>query len=98
MNPPEARAERYATAVAHQDANVRVVGFALAPGQEVPAHRSPSTVVVQVVSGTGVFRGDEAEVTLGPGGSAVFEPGETHSIRALGEGLHFLAVLAPAPR
>ena len=95
---PEPRTDRYATAIVHQDANVRVIAFTLLPGQEVPAHRSGSTVVVQVVTGEGVFRGGETEATLGPGGAAVFEPEETHAIRALDDGLHFLAILSPSPR
>ena len=95
---PEPRTDRYATAIVHQDANVRVIAFTLLPGQEVPAHRSGSTVVVQVVEGMGIFRGDDEESTLGAGGSAVFDPDETHSIRALQEGVSFLATISPPPR
>lgn len=97
-HPPAARADRPSTAVLHDEANVRAIAFHLLPGQRVPPHHSASTVLVHVVSGTGTFRGVDAEETLGPGESAVYAPGETHSIECGGDGpLHFLAFLAPRP-
>jgi quercetin dioxygenase-like cupin family protein len=63
----------------------------------VPPHRSTSTVLVQVVSGHGRFTGEDAEATLSAGESAVYRPGETHSIQALDGLLVFHAVIAPRP-
>jgi len=95
---PEATSERYGTRIVHQDANARVVAFRLLPGQEVPAHRSGSTVILSVVSGRGTFRGEEGEQILGTGGAVAYAPGELHSVHASEEGLHFLAIIAPSPR
>lgn len=44
---------RPASAILHDEANVRIVAFHLAPGQEIPPHRSMSTVVVHVTRGKG---------------------------------------------
>jgi quercetin dioxygenase-like cupin family protein len=97
-DPPAARAERPSTSVLHDEPNVRVIAFHLLPGQQVPPHHNASTVLVHVVSGTGTFRGDGAEATLGPGESGVYVPGETHSIHCGDDGpLHFLAILSPRP-
>lgn len=96
-DPPAARAERPATAVLHDEPNARVLAFHLSPGQAVPPHHSTSTVVVHVVSGSGTFRGADGEAALTAGQSAVYAPGETHSMQAGDEPLHFIAVLTPAP-
>jgi quercetin dioxygenase-like cupin family protein len=92
-----AREERPATSVLHDDEHVRVVGFHLRAGQEVPAHRSSSTVTVHVTEGAGVFRGDANEARLETGDAAVFAPGEVHSIRASEGTLRFIAILSPRP-
>jgi quercetin dioxygenase-like cupin family protein len=63
----------------------------------VAPHRSASTVLVQVVAGSGRFTGEAGEATLAAGGAAVYVPGEMHSIAALDEALHFRAVIAPRP-
>jgi len=94
---PPPRADRPATRVLHDEANLRVVGFHLLPGQVVPPHRNASTVLVQVVAGSGRFTGETGEATLSAGEAAVYAPGETHSITALDEGLRFHAVIAPRP-
>lgn len=95
---PEARADRFATRILHDEEGARVVAFHLAPGQQVPPHRSTSSVIVQVVEGTGRFRGSDGEALLGPGETAVFAPGEEHSIDAGPSSLRFVAVIAPRPR
>ena len=95
---PEARKERYATHLLHDEPTVRVVAFHLLPGQSVPPHRSDSTVVVQVVEGVGVFRGEDGETTLGRGMAVVYSPGELHSMEPLDEPLRFLALICPSPR
>lgn len=95
---PVARPDRPATQLLHDEPNARVVAFHLAPGQTVPPHRSDSTVVVQVVEGSGLFRGAESEARLGPGQTAVYPPGELHSMASAGGGsLRFLAIITPRP-
>jgi quercetin dioxygenase-like cupin family protein len=94
---PATRPDRPASAILHDEPNVRVVAFHLQPGQRVPPHRSESTVVVQVVAGRGRFEGADGAVVLEAGEGAVFEPGEMHAIDADGEPLRFLAVITPRP-
>jgi quercetin dioxygenase-like cupin family protein len=95
--PPPARPDRPSTRVLHDEPNLRVIAFHLLPGQTVPPHRNASTVLVQVISGRGRFAGEDAEATLAAGESAVYRPGETHSIDALDGPLVFHAVIAPRP-
>lgn len=92
------RADRYASQLLHDEPNVRVVGFHLEAGQVVPPHSSPATVMVQVVQGSGTFRGaGGAEARLAAGESAVYAPGEEHSIEADSGTLRFLAIITPRP-
>jgi quercetin dioxygenase-like cupin family protein len=94
---PASRPDRAASAVLHDHADARVVGFHLQPGQEVAEHRSDSTVVVHVTAGAGFFRGAASESWLETGQLAVFEPGEPHAMRAGEQPLRFVAVIAPRP-
>lgn len=95
---PAPRAERPATHLLHDEPNMRVVGFRLLEGQEVPAHRSDSSVLLTVTEGEGLFRGaDGEEVLLAAGEMVAYAPGETHSIAARGGPLRFVAVIAPRP-
>ena len=94
----EPRQDRPTTRLLHDEPNARVVCFQLLPGQRVKEHRSASTVVVQVLEGEGVFRGEDGERRLSAGEAAVFAPGETHAIDAPDGPLRFLAVIAPGPR
>ena len=94
---PPARPDRPSTRVLHDEANVRVIAFHLLPGHTVPPHRNASTVLVHVITGSGRFIGEDAETTLRPGESAVYRPGETHSIQALAEPLVFHAIISPRP-
>lgn len=89
--------DRPASAVLHDESNVRVVCFHLLEGQSVPPHHSDGTVIVEVLSGTGVFRGKDSEATLSAGAAAVFAPGELHAIDARSGPLRFHAVIAPRP-
>ncbi len=95
---PATRADRPASAVLHDEANVRVVAFTLAPGQVVPPHSSASTVLVHVLRGGGRFLGASDALMLAPGQSAIYAPGEMHSMEAGNEGVEFLAIIAPEPR
>lgn len=92
-----ARPDRPATAILHDEANVRVIGFELQTGQKIPPHRNDSTVLVHVVEGTGAFRGADGEIWLSAGESAVYPPGEEHSITAHHGPLRFIAILTPRP-
>lgn len=94
---PAVRQERPASEVMHDDANVRIVCFHLREGQIVPPHRSDATVLVEVISGTGAFRGEDCEARLSAGGTAIFAPGEQHAIEAIGGPLRFHAIIAPRP-
>ena len=91
------RDDRPATRILHDSEDVRVISFHLLPGQEVPPHRSSSTVTVQVVEGAGDFAGQDVELRLNAGEGAVYEPNEMHSMRAIGGALRFLAILSPRP-
>jgi quercetin dioxygenase-like cupin family protein len=95
---PEARQERPATEILHDEADTRVVAFHLLPGQQIPPHRSRSTVMVQVTAGSGTFHGDDGGVRLGMGESAIFSPNEVHAIDAGDEPLRFIAILTPRPQ
>ncbi|MHB1168903.1 MAG: cupin domain-containing protein [Longimicrobiales bacterium] len=95
---PAPRDDRPATMLLHDEPNARIVSFHLLPGQEVLPHKSESTVLVQVIEGSGTFIGESGSVRLETGGSAVYAPGEVHSMTASdGERLRFLAVIMPRP-
>lgn len=91
------REDRPVTRLLHDEPNARVVCFQLLAGQSVKEHRSASTVLVQVLEGEGLFRGEDGERRLAAGEAAVFAPGETHAIDAPDGPLRFLAVIAPGP-
>jgi quercetin dioxygenase-like cupin family protein len=94
---PAPRADRPASALLHDDANARIVAFRLLPGQEIPPHRSTSTVIVQVTEGSGTFQGEDGEAVLRAGESATYLPNELHAIIAGTEPLRFIAIIAPRP-
>ena len=94
-----ARPDRPATVVIHDSPDARVLVFRLGPGQRVPLHRSSSTVMLQVIEGTGMILGADGERAAGPGEVAVFAPNALHGMRAPSEGgeLILLATIAPRP-
>ena len=94
---PPPREERPAPKILHDEPNVRIIAFPLLPGQVIPPHRNDSTVIVTVTEGSGTFVGEDGESELRVGESAVYAPGEAHSIRAGAETLRFNALLAPRP-
>jgi quercetin dioxygenase-like cupin family protein len=94
---PEEKADRHATSLLFDAPECRLVAFTLQPGQTVPMHRSSSTVVVIVVSGSGVFRGGESELQLDAGEAASYEPEELHGMTAGETGLRFIAAITPRP-
>ncbi len=95
--PPAPRPDRPASAILHEEPDVRIVAFTLEPRQVVPPHRSASTVVVHVLAGHAVFQGEGDEQPLRTGDSAAYAPGEVHAILAGDEGIRFLAIIAPRP-
>jgi quercetin dioxygenase-like cupin family protein len=95
--PVAPREDRPTTRLLHDEPNARVVAFQLLAGQRVAEHRSASTVLVQVLEGEGVLRGEDGERRLAAGEVAVFAPGETHAIDAPDGPLRFLAVITPGP-
>lgn len=92
-----ARADRPASVLLHDAPDVRLVAFRIAPGQAVPAHTNPSTVVLTVISGSGFLVGREGERAVGAGDLAAYEPDEEHAMRATDEELVLLAAIAPRP-
>ena len=96
--PPAARPDRPATQLVHDEESVKIVSFHLLANQEVPPHRSGSTVVVQVIEGEGLFRGGDDEAHLLTGETAVFAPDEMHSMKPVGGALRFLAIITPRPQ
>jgi quercetin dioxygenase-like cupin family protein len=89
--------DRPATAVLLDTPDVRLVVFRLRPGQAVPPHRSPSSVVVTVLSGFGILSGANGERLCGAGEIAAFEPQELHGMRATEGELLLLATITPRP-
>lgn len=75
----------------------RVLRFTLKPGQELSAHRAPSSPVhIVVLQGCGLFSGEDGrEQPLGPNSMVVYEADELHRVRALDQKLVFVALLHP---
>lgn len=88
---------RPATMVVHDSEDARVVLFRIEPGQAVPPHTSPSTVLLTVISGRGVVSGAEGERDVHAGDLIAYAPGEPHGMRAPDERLVLAAVIAPRP-
>lgn len=96
-NGPSPRSDRPASMLLHDEPNIRIVAFRLQPGQVIPAHQSPSTVTVIVTEGAGTFEGEDGQVELQVGESAIYAPGEMHAILATAEPLRFMALISPRP-
>jgi quercetin dioxygenase-like cupin family protein len=92
-----ASANRPATAVLLDTADVRLVVFRLAPGQSVAPHRNVSTVMLTVLAGAGILSGGDGERQCTAGDVVVYEPSETHGMRAVDSELLLLATITPRP-
>jgi quercetin dioxygenase-like cupin family protein len=96
-----ANADRPATAILHDSPDLRLVVFRLAPGQAVPPHRSPSSVLLTILAGRGMVSGEEAagqtEHPCTEGEYVAYAPGELHGMRALDSELLILATITPRP-
>ena len=81
------------------DKNGRVLRFTLKPGQSIKEHKAPnSPFYVVVLKGHGMFSGgDGQEKSFGPNSLLVFDPGESHMIRAVNEELVFVGFLRGVP-
>ena len=91
------QADRPASALLHDCPDVRLVVFRIAPGQAVPTHTNPSTVVLSVISGHGFLAGRDGERAVRAGDVAAYEPDEEHAMRAADAELVLLAAIAPRP-
>lgn len=90
-------APRPASALMHDAPGARLVVFRIEPGQQVAPHTSTSTVVLSVVSGSGVVLGAEGERSVAAGEMVVYEPHELHGMRALDEQFVIAATITPRP-
>jgi quercetin dioxygenase-like cupin family protein len=88
---------RPATAVLLDSADVRLVVFRLAAGQAVPPHRSPSTVMLSVLEGSGTLSGGDGERRCAAGDVVAYAPDELHGMRATEGELLLLATISPRP-
>ncbi|HEY4716557.1 MAG TPA: cupin domain-containing protein [bacterium] len=75
--------------------NARVVLFSLDAGQEIAPHASPSSVLIYVVEGRGVWLGSE-EAAFSAGDLCCFTPEEPHGFRAEERSV-LLAAITPSP-
>jgi quercetin dioxygenase-like cupin family protein len=91
------RPDRPATAIVHDAPDARLVVFRIAPGQDVPTHRSASTVQLAVLEGHGVLAGAEGERLCSAGDVVVYAPDEPHAMRATDVELLLLATITPRP-
>ena len=90
-------ATRPATALMHDSADARVVMFRIEPGQQVAEHTSSSTVLLVVISGSGVVSGATGDSAVRAGHIVAYAVDEPHSMRANDEAFVLAAVIAPRP-
>ena len=92
---------RAATAIVHDSPDVRLVVFRMNPDDSVAMHTSTSTVVLSVISGTGVISGPVAgeiqDVTVSAGTVVTYEPNDLHGMRAPHGPFVVLAAITPRP-
>jgi len=91
-----ARDEKAGPLVLFSTPEARGVVIALAADEEMGDHRVRERAVVQILEGSIACSSGGTESTCRAGTLIVFEPGETHAIRAL-EPTRMLLVLAPWP-
>jgi quercetin dioxygenase-like cupin family protein len=92
-----AHPERPATAVLLDTPDVRLVVFRLSAGQAVPPHRSPSSVTLTVLEGTGTLSGEDDERRCAAGELVAYAPDELHGMRATDGELLLMAAITPRP-
>ncbi len=81
------------------DKNGRVLRWMLKRGESIKEHNThDSPLYVGVLKGTGVFAGQAGnEQTFGPNSLLIFDPGESHHIRADKQDLVFVGFLHGEP-
>jgi quercetin dioxygenase-like cupin family protein len=93
--------DRPATAIVHDSPDARLVVFRLAAGQQVPPHRSSSTVMLTVLDGRGILSGEDDGATVeracAAGDMVAYAPHELHGMRAGDGELLLLATITPRP-
>jgi quercetin dioxygenase-like cupin family protein len=77
--------------------DVRLIVFRLEPGQSVAPHHNASTVMLTVLAGEGILSGGDGERHCVSGEHIVYEPAETHGMRAVDSELLLLATITPRP-
>ncbi len=92
-----ARPERAATQLMHEAPGARLVVFRIAPGQSVPSHTNPSTVVLTVLEGRGFVAGAHGERPVSAGNVIAYEPDEPHAMRSDDTELVLIATITPSP-
>jgi quercetin dioxygenase-like cupin family protein len=92
-----ANATRPATAVILDTPDARLVVFRILPGQAVPPHHSPSSVLLTVLEGTGAIIGPDGPHDCSTGDMIAFEPNEMHGMSAADVEMHILATITPRP-
>ena len=86
-----------ATAVLLDTPDVRLLAFCLQPGQAVAPHHNASTVMLTVLAGDGMLSGGDGERHCVTGEQVVYDPMETHGMRAVDSELLLLATITPRP-
>lgn len=92
-----AQNSRPAMSILFDSADLRLVVFRLEPGQEVPSHRSTSSVMLTVLDGEGSISGPLGEIACTAGDVVCYAPNEIHGMRAIDSELHLLATITPRP-
>lgn len=92
------RPDRFYAAPLHVSPPVRLMLFALEPGQAVPRHATPSEVLMIVHRGRGSFEVGDQRFGAETGAMIPVGPGVSHGFRAGAERLVVLAVITPNPR
>lgn len=94
--PRVPRRDRQIPRVLFSSPEARAVVIELERGEEMGDHRVRERALVHVVSGQVAIEASGEAVECGPGTLLTFEPGESHSVRALDDA-RLLLVLAPWP-
>jgi quercetin dioxygenase-like cupin family protein len=88
---------RPATAVLLDTPDARLIVFRILPGQAVPPHQSPSSVLLTVLEGKGMLIAPDGVHACVQGDMIAYEPNEIHGMRATDTEMHILAMITPRP-
>ena len=90
-------AGRPATTIVSDSPDARLVLFRIDPGQAIPPHSNTSTVLMTIVSGSGIVSGPDGDHVARAGDLIAYEPNELHGMRADTDQLVILATITPRP-